>query len=73
MGKRESYHRVEQLDLNSVKLNILEREKTKWNNEVVKFSILDLLRNIKQSFGPELYLKLNMDRYDRSLFSQFTL
>ncbi len=71
MGKGESYHRVEQIDLNSVKLNILEREKTKWIIEVVKFSKLDLLRKIKQSFGPQMYLKLNMDRYDRSLLSQF--
>ena len=71
MGKKESYHRVEQIDLNSVKLNILEREKTKWINEVVKFSKLDLSRKIKQSFGPEMYVKLNMDRYDKSLLSQF--
>ena len=71
MGKRESYHRVEQIDLNSVRLDILQREKTKWNDEVVKFSMLDLLRKIKQSFGPQMYLKLNMDRYDRSLLSQF--
>ncbi len=37
----------------------------------MKFSKLDLLAKIKTCFGVESYLKVNMDRYDQSLLSQF--
>ncbi len=71
MGKKESYRKVEQIDLDMAKTTALERDKSRWSEEVVKFSKLDLLTKMKTCFGVESYLKVNMDRYDKSLLSQF--
>ncbi len=49
----------------------MESEISKWSNDVTKFSKLDLLAEIKPTFGTEEYLKMDLDRYDKSLLSQF--
>ncbi len=71
MGKKESYRRTEQVDLISAKAKIIEHQKSRWSEEVAKLSKLDLLTKIKNTFGVESFLKINIDRYDRSLLSQF--
>ena len=59
------------IDLNWVKQKILNVEKTQWAIDVKKFSKLDLLAEIKSDFGAENYLKVDMDRYDKPLLSQY--
>ncbi len=54
-----------------LKKQVFEKEKLDWAENVRNVSKLDLLTRIKQSFGPENYLKLDLDRYDKSLLSQF--
>ncbi len=49
----------------------MEKERIHWSTEVKKFSKLDLLAKIKPNFGIEKYLELDLDRYDKSLLSQF--
>ena len=38
---------------------------------MAKYPKLDLLVNIKHNFGTEKYLEMDLDRYDKSLLSQF--
>ncbi len=71
IGDKESYRRARRVDLDTIKSKIIDREKSRWAEDVVKFPKLDLLTKIKSSFGVESYLKINMDRYDKSLLSQF--
>ncbi len=71
LGKKDIYQKTDPIDLNWAKQNILNIEKTQWAIDVKKFSKLDLLAKIKPDFGTENYLKVDMDRYDKSLLSQY--
>ncbi len=50
---------------------VLEKEELNWSDNVTKFSKLELFSKIKPNFATENYLKLDLDRYDKSLLSQF--
>ncbi len=56
MGKKESCHRMEQINLINAKVVFLEREKSRWFEEAVKLSKLDLLTKIKNIFGAKSFL-----------------
>ncbi len=71
LGKKEIYQRTQQIDLNWAKENILTLEKEHWTTDIKKLSKLDLLVQIKPNFGVENYLKLDLERYDKSLLSQY--
>ncbi len=71
MGLRDTYHRLETVDLNSAKRKLLEKESNEWGENVMGYSKLDLLSKIKHEFGTEKYLQLDLDRYDKCLLSQF--
>ncbi len=71
LDKKEIYQKTDPIDLNWVKQKTLEKEKDQWSNDVTKFSKLDLLVKIKPAFGTENYLTIDIDRYDKSLLSQY--
>ena len=71
IGIKESYQRVEQVDLDLAKQQISDGSKQKWSKDIDNYAKLDLLKQIKPHFGTENYLKINIDRYDKSLLSQF--
>ena len=71
LGKKDIYQKIDPIDLNWVKQKTLNVEETQWANDVKKYSKLDLLAEIKPEFGTENYLKVDMDRYDKSLLSQY--
>ncbi len=71
LGQRDAYRMRSQVDLDLMKKQVLEKEELSWSENVTNFSKLDLLSKIKPSFGPEKYLTLDLDRYDKSLLSQF--
>ncbi len=71
MGLRDSYRTLKTVDINSGREKILENEKTEWVENLGDYSKLDLLSKIKTEFGTEKYLQLDLDRYDKSLLSQF--
>ncbi len=69
--QKDSYRKLEPVDVNSGEKQILSGEEFNWSNDVLKFSKLDLLADVKNSFGTEKYLEMDLDRYDKSLLSQF--
>ena len=71
IGLRDSYRTLTTVDINSGREKIFENEKTEWVENVSDYSKLDLLSKIKTEFGTEKYLQLDLDRYDKSLLSQF--
>ncbi len=71
INMKDCYSRLEPVDIDLGEKHILTGEEIKWSNDVTKFSKLDLLADIKQSFGSEKYLRIDLDRYDKSLLSQF--
>ncbi len=71
IGLRDCYDRQSQVDINLARERILNGEKVEWANNVTGYSKLDLLSAIKPEFGSEKYLQLDLDRYDKSLLSQF--
>ncbi len=62
---------VVQVDLDLARKQISEGFRLKWSEEVDNYAKLDLLKQIKPHFGTENYLTINIDRYDKSLLSQF--
>ena len=71
MDLKENYRRIVPVDLSFAKNFISDGVGSKWAEEVTKFSKLDLFVQIKLNFGTENYLKMNLDRYEKSLLSQF--
>ncbi len=71
VNMKDSYSRLEPVDIDIGEKHILTGEELKWSTDVTKFSKLDLLAEIKHSFGSEKYLEIDLDRYDKSLLSQF--
>ncbi len=69
--QKDSYRKLEAVDINYSEQQVRDGEISKWSNAVTKFSKLDLLAEIKPTFGTEEYLKMDLDRYDKSLLSQF--
>ena len=53
-----------------MKKSLFERMSIKWSDSCVNMSKLDLYKQIKNTFGAERYLTLNIDRYEKSLLSQ---
>ncbi len=65
------YRRKTQIDINYAKKMLLEGASTKWKESLGSYrSKLDVYKGIKTEFGVEKYLKLNLDKYDKSLLSQ---
>ena len=53
-----------------VRKNLLDDISSKWLRSCNNMSKLDLYKDIKTNFGPEKFLTLNIDRYEKSLLSQ---
>ncbi len=59
------------IDLPYVKQCMVERLSNKWSTSFANMNKLDLYKQLKTEFGPEKFLTLNIDRYEKSLLSQF--
>ena len=70
LGKRDSYNNMELLDLEFVKKTVFDKENIHWANSVLGKPKLDFLSRIKPNHCVEPYIKMNLDRYERSLLSQ---
>ncbi len=70
LGQKDSYCKLSPFDIDLGRKCILEREASHWA-ENVNFPKLDLLAKIKSKFGTESYLQVDLDRYDKSLLSQY--
>ena len=66
MGQQNVYRRLEHVNIDQMKKLVFEKEVLNWSENVNNFSKLDLLSKIKPSFGTE-----SLERYDKSLLSQF--
>ncbi len=71
MGLRDSYGTLKTVDINLGREKIFENDKTEWAENLGDYSKLDSLSKIKTEFGTERYLHSDLDRYDKSLLSQF--
>ena len=58
------------IDLSYVKQCMFEKLSNKWSTSFVNMNKLDLYKQLKTEFGPEKFLTLNIDRYEKSLLSQ---
>ncbi len=64
------YDNNTKIDISHVKQNLFENLSTKWSTSCTNMSKLDLYNEIKQTFEPEKFLTLNIDRYEKSLLAQ---
>ncbi len=67
---KKSYNDISLIDIDYARKNLIESLRIEWKESAQKKSKLELYNNIKQEFGPEKYLLLNIDKYEKSLLSQ---
>ena len=67
---KDSFNNKEVINLGNVKQKLTEGLEDKWRHKAINMSKLDVYNRIKTTFGPETYLLLNIDRYEKSLLSQ---
>ncbi len=67
---KTSYKDRSFIDINYARENLMDHVKNDWRESAQKKSKLQLFNDIKQEFGVEKYLLLNIDKYEKSLLSQ---
>ncbi len=67
---KSCYDNNTKIDISYVRKNLLDDVSSKWLRSCANMSKLDLYKGIKTTFGPERFLTLNIDRYEKSLLSQ---
>ncbi len=70
LNYKECFTNKQVLNLANVKQKLLECIESKWRLKAANMDKLDVYSKIKTTFGPERYLLINIDRYEKSLLSQ---
>ncbi len=68
--ERSCYTNQNRVDIDNMKSLLMENEISNWSNTIKDKSKLDFLAKVKPVFGLEPFVKLNINRYDRSLLAQ---